>query len=409
MTYKVPRSRAEAEALDVHDILRHARELFDLPDGMIYLDGHSLGPATHNALDMVERAARQDWRSGLITSWNEAGWFELAYETGSQLARLIGAKAEEVIIADSVSSNLYKLGSAARTLSRTTDLIVEEDDFPTDQYMIEALARMCGSAFHRAPAGEGLRLVEETGGILIKSAVNYRTAEIADMAGAEKQVRTSGGVIIWDLSHATGVVALDLGAAGARLATGCTYKYLSGGPGAPAFIYARKDIIEKLDTPLPGWMGHARPFAFEPIYAPAPNIRRFAAGTPPILSLAALSGALEAFEAVDLGLVHDKAGSLGDLVLQRTDALGLEAACPRDASHRGGHVSVLHENGYEIVQALIARDIVADFRAPDTIRFGVSPLFLTFTQVWDAMDTLAEILETRCWDRPQYRARNPVT
>ncbi len=409
MAYKIPASREEAEAIDAHDILGHAREAFDLPEGLTYLDGHSLGPATHNGLDAVEQAARQEWRNGLIRSWNEAGWFELAYETGSKIARLIGARPEEVIVADSVSANLFKLGHAARGLATSPDLIVEADDFPTDQYMIEALASLSGSTFHRAPPGQGLACMEETGGILIKSVVNYRTAAIADIADAEARARACGGVIIWDLSHATGIVAVNLTAARARLATGCTYKYLNGGPGAPAFVYAAHDIIDRLDSPLPGWMGHAKPFDFAPVYKPAPNIRRFAAGTPPILSLAALSGALEVFEAINIELIHAKTGALGDFILKRTDAMALETISPRRANERGGHVSVRHENGYEVVQALIADNIIADFRAPDTIRFGVSPLYLTFTDIWDAMDILEDILATARWDKPSFRQRAAVT
>ena len=342
-------------------------------------------------------------------AWNSAGWFDLPKTVGAQIAPLIGAASDEVIVTDSVSVNLFKLAASARALAASGEIIVEADEFPTDQYIMEALATLAGAGFLRAPAGDGLARLEATGGTLVLSAVNYRSGEIMDMAGAEQRAQAAGGVIIWDLSHAAGIIPLDMKASGAGLATGCTYKYLNGGPGAPSFLYARKDLVSRLETPLPGWMGHARPFAFEPDYEPAGGIARFASGTPPILSLSALSGALEVFEGLDLGLVHDKAGALGDLVIARADRLGLEIASPRDAARRGGHVSLIHPNGYEIVQALIHRGILADYRDPATIRFGVSPLYLSFCDVWDAMDALEDILTRRTWDDPVFRKRTPVT
>lgn len=409
MSYTLPDSRHAAETLDEHDILGHAHDFFDLPNGKVYLVGHSLGPATHNALDALEMAGGRSWRNELVKAWNSASWFDLPQTVGNKIARLIGANEGEVLIADSVSLNLYKLASAARTLARTSTLIVEEDEFPTDQYIIEALAALAGADFMRVAPGEGLNTAEATGGVLVLSAVNYRSAEIRDIADAERRAQAGGGVIVWDLSHATGVIALDMKASGARLATGCTYKYLNGGPGAPAFLYIDQSLTARLSTPLPGWMGHARPFAFEPSYDPANNIRRFASGTPPILSLAALSGALEVFEGIDIGLVHAKARALGDLVIERAKGMGLEVTSPEDAACRGGHVSFTHPHGYEVVQALINRGVLADFRAPETIRFGVSPLYLRFTEVWDAMDDLKDILDHDAWDDPAYRQRDAVT
>ena len=411
MFYKLPSSREEAVKFDRHDILAHAREAFDVEGGLIYLVGHSLGPATHNALDALQQAAKYDWRRGLVRSWNTAGWFTLAKKAGTQLARLTGARRQEVMVADSVSANLFKLASAALSagLPATSTLIIEDDEFPTDQYITEALANLQGADFRRVPAGEGLATLSETGGILIRSLVSYRNGERRDMAQEEKRAKESGGVIIWDLSHATGVIEIALNKAGARLATGCTYKYLNGGPGAPSFLYVQKDLIKKLQTPMPGWMGHAHPFTFDAEYTPADDITRFANGTPPILSLAALSGALEAFEALDISLVAAKARALGDLATHRAQELGLTVCSPLQADLRGGHVSFTHPNAHEIVRALGARNILADFRAPDTIRFGLSPLFLRFTDIWDAMDALADILETQSWDKEEYRERAAVT
>lgn len=409
MTYKLPQSREEAAELDAQDPLRDTRYAFDIDEGLIYLDGHSLGPASKAALSALETASGTEWRQGLIRSWNEAGWFDLARTTGARIARLIGVNAQEVIIADSVSTNLYKLAAAACPLARSRTLIVEDDEFPTDRYMIDALAGLSGAAFERASAGEGLTQLAATGGVLVKSLVNYRTAAVTDIASAENLAAEAGGIIVWDLSHATGVLALNLNGAGAKFAAGCTYKYLNGGPGAPAFLYVRDDMVPRVETPLPGWMGHARPFDFDSDYEAAPDIRRFANGTPPVLSLRALSGALDVFEGLDMETVEAKARSLGDLVLSRTRQLGLPAISPHGEARRGGHVSVTHASGYEIVQALIARNIIADFRAPDTIRFGVAPLYLSFVQVWDAMDTLSDILTSRTYQDAQYQVRAAVT
>lgn len=409
MSYHLPESRSDAQNLDRHDILAHARQAFDLEGGVTYLVGHSLGPASHTSLDALEQAARYDWRRGLVRSWNEAGWFDLAQTTGRQLARLIGAGEGEVLVADSVSANLFKLAAGARTLARSPALIVEADEFPTDQYVIESLAGLSGRDFVRAEPGTGLDRLGETGGTLVRSLVNYRTSEVRDMAAEERAASAAGGVIIWDLSHATGVIEVHCGRDGARLAAGCTYKYLNGGPGAPGFAYVREDLQAGMDNPLAGWMGHARPFAFEPSYEATPGIRRLANGTPPILSLAALSGALEAFESLDVSLVAEKARVLGDFVTRRALELGLDVASPIDGGRRGGHVSLRHPNAHEIVQALAARKILTDFRTPDTLRLGLSPLFLRFTDVWDAMAALEDILRTKAWDKPEFRKRQTVT
>ena len=247
------------------------------------------------------------------------------------------------------------------------------------------------------------------GGVFIHSVVNFRSGEVADIAAHEREANKHGALILWDLSHATGVLDLKLGAEGARLATGCTYKYLNGGPGAPSFVYAARELASKLATPLPGWMGHAAPFAFDGTYAPREGVARFASGTPPILSLEALSGALEAIEGLPLIQLQDKARALGALAIARAQGMGLEILSPADDSVRGGHVSVRIPEGYPVVQALAARGVMADFRVPDTVRFGFSPLFLSYETVWDAMDALANILSSRSWDQPQFHARARVT
>lgn len=403
----LPHSRNAAQALDQTDPLAGKRRLFQLPEGCCYLVGHSLGPPPLSAFERLSNA-QADWQRDLVRSWNSAGWIDLAERTGAQIAPLIGVDTEDVIVADSVSVNLFKLAAAALPLAARRVILVEEDEFPTDQYIAEEMARQTGAEFQRLPAGGGLDALSR-GGVLIRSAVNYRSAEVAEISDFEAEAARHGAIIVWDLSHATGVLDLALKAGDARLAAGCTYKYLNGGPGAPAFIYAERELADRLASPLPGWMGHAAPFAFTPDYAPRDGAARFASGTPPILSLAALNGALEAFAGVSAGSLAAKARALGDLVISRADGIGLEVMSPRDPSRRGGHVSLRIKEGYPVVQALAARGVMADFRAPDTVRFGLSPLFLSHADVWDAMDALEDILHNASWDKPEFHARAKVT
>jgi kynureninase len=404
---KAPTTREEAMQRDAADPLADRAPLFDLPNGVTYLVGHSLGPPPKTARTRLD-AAQQDWTQDLVRSWNSAGWIDLAERTGHRLAALIGAQPGEVIVADSVSVNLFKLAAAALPQARTYALFVEEDEFPTDQYIAAGLGGLSRAEVRQlAPGGSFDAL--KAGGVVIKSAVNYRSSETADIAAHEREARRHGALIIWDLSHATGVLDLKLAEDGAVLAAGCTYKYLNGGPGAPAFVYAAAAMAPKLANPLPGWMGHAAPFAFDGKYVPRDGVARFASGTPPILSLAALSGALEAIEGVDLGQLQAKARGLGALAIARAQAMGLEVLCPVEDGRRGGHVSLRINEGYPVVQALAARGVMADFRAPDTVRFGFSPLFLGYETVWDAMEALADILATKSWDQPKFHARAKVT
>lgn len=399
---------AEAcQQADREDPLAPRRAQFNLPEDLSYLVGHSLGPSTPAALDRLDTTAHSAWKQGLIRSWNEAGWIDLAQSVGEKIAKLISAQKGEVIVCDSVSTNLFKLAAAALPLAKSQTLIVEEDEFPTDQYIAEGLARMSGADLIRAPQGEGLVQLEKAGGVLMKSVVSYRTASVTNIAEAEKMAAASDGLIVWDLSHATGVLALDM--APAKLATGCTYKYLNGGPGAPAFIYARQDIANSLNTPLPGWMGHKSPFAFSSQYTPADGVDRFANGTPPILSLTALDGALNVFEGIDLADLEHKATRLGDLCLHLAGQIGLATSSPDIGQRRGGHVTLHHEHGYPLMQALIAKGIVGDFRAPDAIRFGFSPLYVQYRDVWRAMHVLRHLLDTGEWDQPAFHARTKVT
>ncbi len=404
---KAPITRAEALQRDAADPLVQRAALFDLPEGVTYLVGHSLGPPPKGARDRLA-AAHADWAGDLVRSWNSAGWIDLAERTGDQLAALIGALPGEVIVADSVSVNLFKLAAAALPQARTYALFIEEDEFPTDQYIAAGLGGLSGAEVRQVAPGGSFDALK-AGGVVIKSAVNYRSAEVTDIAAHEREARRHGALIIWDLSHASGVLDMQLTKDGAVLGAGCTYKYLNGGPGAPAFVYVAAELAPRLANPLPGWMGHAAPFAFDSRYVPRDGAARFASGTPPILSLAALSGALEAMEGVDLNQLQAKARGLGALAIARAQAMGLDVLCPVEDGRRGGHVSVRIREGYPVVQALAARGVMADFRAPDTVRFGFSPLFLSYEAVWNAMAALAEILESRSWDQPQFHARAKVT
>ncbi|MEO1043468.1 MAG: aminotransferase class V-fold PLP-dependent enzyme [Pseudomonadota bacterium] len=407
-SYDVPTSRAEAEALDRVDPLGSARSAFALPEDLIYLVGHSLGPASHAALQRTNQAANSEWAEGLVGSWNTARWIDQPSRLGGLIAPLIGAAAEDVVVCDSVSVNLFKLAAAALPFARRALLMVEDDEFPTDQYVAEGLAGLLDQPFKRLNRDDTLLALQE-GGVLIKSVVSYRDGFIADMAAYEQAAKDAGGLIIWDLSHAVGIVPVDLEAVGAQLATGCTYKYLNGGPGAPSFLFARRELVERLSTPLPGWLGHRDPFAFAPDYEPAEGPLRFVAGTPSILSCAALAGALDVFKGRSVHELHHKAAQLGNLCIARAQEIGLDVRSPLDGARRGGHVSLGHEAGYPIVKALAERGIQSDFRAPDTIRFGFSSLFLRYVDVWDTMDALQEIVRGRLWDEPRFHVRAKVT
>lgn len=392
----------EAMALDAADPLRGFAKEFDLPAGVLYLDGNSLGPPPRRALERLERCAHAEWKDGLIRSWNDAGWIDLPARVGAKIARLIGADADEVIVCDSVSVNLFKLATALAAPRRRA-LAVDANEFPTDQYVLEGVARTAGVPLHRLSGDEPA----PRDCVLIKSLAHYQSAAVADMAAIESAARAHGVDVVWDLSHATGLIAVDVKKAGARFAVGCGYKFLNGGPGAPAFVYAARSGASGLAQPISGWMGHADPFAFASRYAPADGVGRFAAGTPPVLSLAALDAALDLFAGVDVALLERKSRALGDLFLEATKGLGLSS--PHAPARRGGHVCLKSEDGHAIIQALIARGVIGDFRAPDLMRFGFSPLFLSFADVRRAADIFVNVLDTEEWRRPEFARRRKVT
>lgn len=392
---------SEAEALDLGDPLARCRNEFDLPAGVLYLDGNSLGPPPRRALRRLRAAAEAEWRVGLIRSWNDADWIDLPKRAGTKIARLIGADVADVLVCDSVSVNIFKLASALIARRPGGALAVGAGEFPTDQYVLEGLARQTGATLIRL---DGEAPPPNT--VVVQSLVHYRNAEILDMARAEREAAANDCDVIWDLSHATGLVSVDMTRAGARFAVGCGYKFLNGGPGAPAFVCVARDH-DALTQPLQGWMGHAAPFDFSRDYSPAPGVQRFAAGTPPILSLVSLDAALDVFEGLDMRLVEKKARALGDLFLDLTRDLPLRPLAP--PQRRGGHICLASTDGYAIMQALIARGVIGDFRAPDLMRFGFSPLFLSYADVWKAAGVLRDVLVTDEWRRPEFARRGKVT
>ncbi|MDQ0463857.1 kynureninase [Caulobacter ginsengisoli] len=407
---------SRAEDLDRDDPLADFREAFALPEGVIYLDGNSLGPPPLAALEDLNEAAHEAWGQGLVRSWNTAGWIDAPTRLGDRLAGLIGADPGEVIVADSTSVNLFKLLVAAlQARPERTVVLSEPGDFPTDLYMAQGAVRTLGGGRRldlREPEDLEAALGPDTA-VLLLGHVHYKSGRVRDMAGLTARAQAAGALVLWDLSHSGGVLPVELNACNVDLAVGCTYKYLSGGPGAPAYLFVAKRHQDSLISPLGGWMGHAQPFAFEDGYAPAEGIRRFACGTPPILSLTGLeAGAALALRAGPARLAA-KARALGDLFIEVIEAgpaaAALSLASPRDSGERGGQVSFRHPQAYAIVQALIARGVIGDFRAPDICRFGFSPLFLSFAEVEAAAEMLGEVVAERVYEDPAYSVRTAVT
>jgi kynureninase len=409
-------SRAECLALDRADPLRAAREEFALPDGVIYLDGNSLGAMPRTMEARIAAVVREEWGRDLITSWNRHGWIDLPRRVGDKIARLIGAEAGEVVMTDSTSVNLFKALAAALAMRPDRRVIVSErDNFPTDLYMAQGLAALLGRGHELAlvDGAEIPEVIDQRAAVVMLTHVNYRTGAMFDMAAITARAHEAGALMLWDLAHSAGAVPVDLNGARADLAVGCGYKFLNGGPGAPAFLFVARRHQDAFVQPLSGWFSHAAPFAFESSYRPAEGIARALCGTPPVLSAAALEVAVDLLLRHDLTAVRAKSIALADLLIalvgQRCAGQGLTLASPRDAAKCGSQVSFTHRDGYALVQALIARGVIGDFRAPDIVRFGVTPLYLRYVDIWDAVETLRDILASNAWDRPEYRRREKVT
>ncbi len=445
-------TRESCLALDAKDPLAPLREQFTLPAGLIYLDGNSLGALPRQTAARVARAVTEEWGTGLIRSWNDAGWVDLPARVGARIGKLLGAGPGEVVAADSTSINLFKVLAAALRIQADRSparriIVSERGNFPTDLYIAQGLADLLGRGAHADSARQGsvnadsarqgpaggyeLRLIDDPSqlaaaidgetAVVLLTQVDYRTGALHDMAAVSALAHARGALIIWDLAHSAGAVPLDLPGAGADFAIGCGYKYLNGGPGAPAFVWVASRHQDAFWQPLSGWFGHAAPFAFEPDYRPAPGIARYLCGTPPVLSMIALDCGLDTVLAAEScgGMPALRAKSMAltssflDLVEARCAGQGLSLASPRDPSRRGSQVSFAASadlaRGYPVMQALIARGVIGDFRAPDVLRFGFTPLYTRHVDVWDAVDILSDILTTRSWDTPHFHQRAAVT
>ncbi len=421
----MPITRNDCLSQDADDALAPLRDQFVLPEGVIYLDGNSLGAQPRTALMRAQQVISQEWGVGLIRSWNTAGWFELPQRLGDQVARLVGAQAGEVVVTDTTSINLFKVLAAALRQQQAKApakrvIVSERRNFPTDLYIAQGLIDQLHA--HGAPAYQ-LRLIDspdelpaaldEDVAVLLLTHVNYQSGYLYDMADITSQAHHCGALTVWDLAHSAGAVPIDLNVSEADYAVGCTYKYLNGGPGSPAFLWVHARHQDAFWQPLSGWWGHARPFAMEPAYQPQSGISRYLCGTQPITALAMVECGLDTFSGTDMGALREKSLALTslfmDLVAQECSSYPLNLITPVQVAHRGSHVSYEHPHGYAVVQALIARGIIPDYREPHIMRFGFTPLYTRYVDVWDAVAALREILDGNSWDQPQFLKRAAVT
>jgi kynureninase len=403
----------EARQLDEQDPLGFARERFRLPEGLIYLDGNSLGALPVAAPEALAHTAERQWGADLISSWNEHGWIDWPTRIAARLAPIVGARPTELLIADSTTVCLFKLLAAGvKARRRRKTILTQRQNFPTDLYVAQGLADMLGLEVKAVGPEEVADCIDKDVAVVSLTHVDYRSAAFHDMRGVNDAAHRVGALTLWDLSHSAGALQLDLEGSGCDLAVGCGYKYLNGGPGAPAFIYVAERLQHELRSPLQGWMGHADPFAFDDAYRPAPGIQRFLTGTPSILALAALEAGLATFDGIAMHDVEAKSRALSQLFIEEVEArCGAEVslASPRDPSLRGSHVVFAHPEGYAVMRALIARGVIGDFRAPDLMRFGFTPLYTSFAEAVRAAESLAEILSSGEWDQPRFKTRAKVT
>ncbi len=396
--------------LDATDPLASYRDRFVLPEGIIYLDGNSLGPLPRTTSAIMADAVERQWGNRLIRSWNE-GWMDAPVRLGAKIAPLIGAKPDEVIVGDSTSANLYKLLTAAlRVDPKRTVILSEAGNFPTDLHIAEgAAASIPGGQLRVVPRTAIETALDDQVAVLLLTHVHYKTAERFDMAALTRAAHAAGAIILWDLSHSAGSVPVELNAADADLAVGCTYKYLNGGPGAPAWCYVARHWQDRLSNPLSGWMGHAEPFSFTDAYAPAPGMKRWLAGTPPVLAMAALEAGLDIWQDVDCDAVWSKSTALWQIMAAAGEAAGLDCVTPSDPTRRGSHISFRHPDAFAITQALIARGVIGDFRDPDILRLGLTPLYLSHEQVRRAGEHLREVIATKEYRDPKFSQRLAIT
>ena len=427
-------NRDDCLARDAADSLAPLRDLFAMDradrEGVIYLDGNSLGVLPKAAITRIKDVVEREWGSGLIRSWNSAGWITLAERIGDKIATLVGTRPGELIVADSTSINLFKALSASAfafgygatgpaAASTASRILSEKTNFPTDLYIADTFAREQGMELVLVDEPEIRGRLKDGVAILMLTHVNYRTGHMHRMRELTQAAHDAGAIVVWDLAHSAGAVPVDLHDADADFAIGCGYKYLNGGPGAPAFIWAHPRHTQRMDRegwrpPLSGWLGHAQPFAFDPYYEPASGIQRFICGTPPVLSLAALECGVDAVLAASMDAIRAKSIALTDLFIalveDRCAGHGFTLVTPRDSAARGSQVSIsVTADGYAIMQALIARGVIGDFRAPDILRFGFTPLYTRFIDVWDAVERMRQVMTSGEWRDPRFAVRAAVT
>jgi kynureninase len=414
-------SREDCLARDREDPLAALRDEFLLPADTIYLDGNSLGALPKASVARAQQAVSHEWGSGLINSWNDAGWYDMPRRIGDRLAKLIGAGAGEVVVTDSISVNLFKLLSAALHYLRErepqrTVIVSERGNFPADLYVAGGLIELLGGAY-------SLRLIDSPGelaaaitpdvAVVMLTQVDYRTGYLHDIQAVTARVKTAGAMMIWDLAHSAGALPVELNASGADGAVGCTYKYLNGGPGAPGFVWVPARNQESFHPPIHGWWSHRAPFAMNPEFAAADGIARFLCGTPPIVSLSLVDSALAIFDRTDMRALRAKSVALTELFIglvdERCDGLGIGLASPRDSRQRGSQVSLTHDYAYAVKQALIGHKVIGDFREPNILRLGFTPLYVRYIDVWDTVETLVKVLASEEWKQPAHRRRQAVT
>jgi len=403
----------KARQLDSADPLAFTRERFRLPDGVIYLDGNSLGAMPKATPAALTRTIEDQWANDLIASWNKHGWIDWPTRIAARLAPIVGARPSELLIADSTSVCLFKLlAAASKARPGRKTILSQKRNFPTDLYVAQGLAEMLGLRVKAVDADEIVDAIDDDTAAVTVTHVDYRSGAFYDMQAVNDAAKAAGSLVVWDLSHSAGAIEVDLNGNGAELAIGCGYKYLNGGPGAPAFLYVAEALQEALHSPLQGWMGHSEPFAFVDDYRPAQGILKFLTGTPSVIALAALEAGLATFDGIAMRDLAAKSRSLSQLFIDEVEGrCGSEVslASPRDPAGRGSHVVFAHAEGYAVMQALIARGVIGDFRAPELMRFGFAPLYNSHVEMVRAADILAVILTTREWDQPRFKERAKVT
>src|SRR3984885_2854629 len=409
-------TRAACVERDCTDPLRSLRDRFLIPEGIIYLDGNSLGPMPRAAAGILSRTIEQEWGHDLTRSWNSAGWFDMPARLGDRVGALIGAAPGQTLVCDTTSINLYKAIHAAIGLRPDRDVIIAEDtSFPTDLYIIEGAMKSAGQPMRRRLIGRDSRsidaLIDRKVAVAVLSHVDYRTGTLLYTAAVTRRLHDAGALVIWDLCHSAGVVEIGFDLHAVDFAVGCTYKYLNGGPGSPAFIAVAEGHQTAAQQPLSGWWGHAPPFAFDRDFRPVQGIKRFLCGTQPIISLRGVEVALDAMAGVEVSALRQKSLALTDLFMARVADLlpGLEIITPRQPSLRGSQVAIAFDKGYPVIQAMMERGVIGDFRAPDIMRFGFAPLYVRFQDVWDAAEILADCIAKEVWRDPRFSRVLDVT